>query len=113
MARRIDISRRTFLNQCAAIAAASGLPRWFVERELSAASQTPATTSANDRPGIALIGCGGMGTGDVKNAARFGNVVAVCDVDESHTGAVASFFGKQGTPPDQIGDFRRVLDRKD
>ena len=42
MAKRIHISRRTFLDHCAAIAAATGLPAWFVERELSAAGQTGA-----------------------------------------------------------------------
>ena len=67
-----QFSRRTFLNHCAAIAAATGLPAWFVERELSAAQQTAApVTSPNDRPGIALIGCGGMGRGDLKSASRF------------------------------------------
>ena len=34
--------------------------------------------------GIALIGCGGMGTGDATDALRFGDIVAVCDVDEEH-----------------------------
>ena len=33
---------------------------------------------------MALIGCGGMGRGDAKSASRFGNIVAVCDVDKSH-----------------------------
>ena len=56
MANRIQISRRTFLKQCTALAAATGLPAWFVERELSAAGQTPAPVSGpNDRPGIALM----------------------------------------------------------
>ena len=46
----------TFLNQCAAVAAATGCPV-VVERELSAAAQAaPSTTpSPVDRPGIALI----------------------------------------------------------
>ena len=114
MAKRIPISRRTFLNHCAAIAAATGLPAWFVERELSAAGQTPAPVSSpNDRPGIALIGCGGMGRGDLKSASRFANVVALCDVDVSHAAAVAKQYSENRTPPEQVTDFRRVLDRKD
>ena len=40
-------------------------------------------------PGIALIGCGGMGRGDAKSASRFGDVVAVCDVDENHAASAA------------------------
>ena len=113
VSKRFQISRRTFLNHCAAIAAATGLPRWFVERELSAA-QTPAPApGANDRPGIALIGCGGMGRGDAKNAARFGNIVAVCDVDESHAATAAKQFAGAGTAPAQFTDFRKVLESKD
>jgi predicted dehydrogenase len=90
------------------------MPRWFVERELSAATQTPsAAASANDRPGIALIGCGGMGRGDAKNALRFGNLIAVCDVDESHAAATAKQFADASRTPEQFTDFRKVLDRKD
>jgi predicted dehydrogenase len=110
----ITISRRSFLNHCAAIAAATGLPAWFVERELSAAGQDPAPVkSANDRPGIALIGCGGMGRGDLKSASRFANVVALCDVDVNHAAEVAKQYAANSTPPEQVTDFRRVLDRKD
>jgi predicted dehydrogenase len=110
----MHISRRAFLSHCAAIAAATGLPRWFVEREVSAAAQTPApTASPNDRPGIAVIGCGGMGRGDTKSAARFGNIVAVCDVDESHAAAFAKQFANGDKVPAQFTDFRKVLERKD
>ena len=113
MLKRIHISRRTFLSHCTAIAAATGLPRWFVERELSAATQTPAPRSANDRPGLALIGCGGMGRGDIKSASRFGDVVALCDVDTNQAAAVAKQFAGNPKVPDLVTDFRRVLDRKD
>ncbi len=114
MPTRLHISRRTFLSHCTAIAAATGLPPWFVERELSASAQLPpATPSPNDRPGIALIGCGGMGRGNAKNAARFGNIVAVCDVDESHAAVAAKQFASVEKAPQQFTDFRRVLERKD
>ena len=113
MAKRFHISRRTFLGHCTAIAAATGLPLWFVERELSAAAQTPTPRSASDRPGLALIGCGGMGRGDIKSAARFGDVVALCDVDTNQAAAVAKAFATNATPPEIVTDFRRVLDRKD
>jgi predicted dehydrogenase len=114
MATRPPLSRRSFLAHCTAIAAATGMPRWFVERELSAAGQDAAPPrSANDRPGIALIGCGGMGRGDIKSASRFGNVVALCDVDLAHAAAVAKPFATNTTQPAQVTDFRRVLDNKD
>ena len=113
MSSGMQVSRRTFLSRCAAIAAATGLPRWFVEKELSASTQVPGGPSANDRPGIALIGCGGMGRGDLKSASRFGDVVAVCDVDEGHSAAFAKQFGTETRAPEQFTDFRKVLDRKD
>ena len=87
---------------------------WFVERELSAAQQAPAAASSpNDRPGIALVGCGGMGRGDAKNAARFGDIVAVVDVDEDHAAAAAKQFGGADKAPMQFTDFRRMLERKE
>jgi predicted dehydrogenase len=111
--KHLNISRRSFLSHCSAIAAATGLPAWFVERELSAATQTPAPVrSPNDRPGIALIGCGGMGRGDAKSAARFGDIVAVCDVDESHAAAASKMFAGPDRTPQPFTDFRRVLDQK-
>ena len=79
-----QISRRSFVKRCAATAAATGLPLWFVEREMAAAQEAPpASTSPNERPGIALIGCGGQGNSDIGAAARHGDVVAVCDVDDA------------------------------
>ncbi len=90
-----------------------GLPLWFVQRELEASQQVPAVTSPNDRPGVALIGCGGMGVGDANSASRFGDIVAVCDVDESHAAAAAKKFTKDEKVPAQFTDFRQVLERKD
>lgn len=110
---RFSISRRTFVQRCATVAAATGLPPWFVERELSAAEPRRSPPGPNDRPGIALVGCGGMGRGDTQNASRFGDVVAVCDVDEGHVEAAAKQFTKDGKTPAKFRDFRRVMEHKD
>jgi predicted dehydrogenase len=109
-----QISRRSFIRRVSATAAATGLPLWFVERELAFA-ETPAkpVTSPNDRPAIALIGCGGMGTGDATDALRFGDVVAVCDVDRNHLDAAAKEFTKDGKVPTTFTDFRKLLERDD
>jgi hypothetical protein len=95
------------------VAAATGMPLWFVERELSAAEATRPKPSANVRPGVALIGCGGMGRHDGTLAAYFGDMVAVCDVDDSHAAAAVEQFTKKGKKPDSYSDFRRVLERDD
>jgi predicted dehydrogenase len=110
----IPVSRRSFLQRCASVAAAAGLPAWFVERELSAAEAGPARpASANDRPGVALVGCGGQGTRDAQNAANWGDVVAVCDVDAKNAAAAAEKLKGEGRAPEIVTDFRRLLDRRD
>ena len=109
------ISRRSFLKRCSVAAAASGLPLWFVERQLVAAEAAgPRRLGPNDRPGIALIGCGGQGKGVTTNAANHGDILAVCDVDQTHAASAAARFTVEGkTPPQIYGDFRRVLERDD
>ncbi len=110
----MQISRRSFLRKCSATAAATGLPLWFVERELARAAEPAAKlASPNDRPRIALIGCGGQGSGDARNALRFGDVVAVCDVDQSHIDRAVTRFTKDGKAPEPFRDFRKLLERKE
>ena len=108
------ISRRSFIRRVSTTAVATGLPLWFVEREMAAAEEpVRSVTSPNDRPVIALIGCGGMGTDDAKDARRFGDIVAVCDVDQQHLAAAVAEFTKDGKVPDKFTDFRKLLERDD
>ena len=58
-----QINRRRFIKTTAAIAAATGVPAWFIEQDLARAA-SPKPLNANDKPGIALVGCGGQGRGD-------------------------------------------------
>ena len=111
--KTFHISRRSFLQRCTLAAGAAGLPLWFVERELSAAEVVKTISSPNDRPGIALIGCGGMGQGDADNARRFGDILAVCDVDNTHADSAAKRFTKDGRTPAKYSDFRKLLERDD
>lgn len=98
-------TRRGFLG---AATAASTLPAWFHD-ECRAQPDTKAPTAKNDTPGIALVGCGGMGRGDLRNASRFGRVVALCDVDDNQLAAAA----KDWPSAVKERDFRKVVDRKD
>jgi predicted dehydrogenase len=112
--RPFHISRRRFLKTSAALTAASGLPGWFIDRELAEAAPAAKPLGPNDRPGIALIGCGGQGTGDCNNAKRLGDVLAVCDLDDKHAEAAAKKFTVEGKePPTRYKDFRKLLERKD
>lgn len=111
--RSFSISRRSFLRHCAATAAATGLPLWFVEREAALADPAPKRRGPNDRPAAALVGCGGMGRGDAKNAQRFADIVAVCDVDDSHAEAAAKDLSRDGKTPARFNDFRKLMARDD
>jgi predicted dehydrogenase len=106
------LSRRHFIKQSTVVAAAATLPGWFLEESRSyAAAAQP--RSANDKPGIALIGCGGQGRGDTNWAKNYGNVVAVCDVDANQMEQAAKQFTVDGKVPAKFKDFRQVLERDD
>jgi predicted dehydrogenase len=106
------ISRRSFLRTCSAAAAASGLPLWFLERE-AAAAEPAGVASPSDRPGVAWIGCGGMGGVDAGLASRFGDIVAVCDVDEAHLQKAVQRHTRNGKAPAAYREFRKLLERSD
>ncbi len=111
--KRIQLSRRSFLKTCALAGVMAGLPTWFLEREIACAAPARKRPSPNDRPAIALVGCGGMGTGDATNALRFADIVAVCDVDEGHLTAAVQKFTREGKTPARFADFRKVTERDD
>jgi predicted dehydrogenase len=107
----IQIPRRSFIRRCSAVVASTGLPLWFVERELAVAEELITKPAPNDRPAIALIGCGGMGSQDAKDARRFGDIVAVCDVDQAHLAKAVTAFTEEGKVPLAFTDFRKLLDQ--
>ena len=99
-------SRRSFL---ASAAVGTAVP-------MSAASASR-VLGANDRIRLGLIGCGGMGRGDLTDMLRAGKTeaVALCDIDKSQMArtqerVVAPF---DQTAELQTQDFRRVLERND
>jgi predicted dehydrogenase len=87
--------------------AIAALPKWFIENSPSRALAQE--KSLNERPKVGLIGCGGMGTADAKHAARFGDIVAVCDADRSH----AEKAGETFKGAKIYHDYREVCDRPD
>ena len=102
-----QLSRRRFVGTVAGVAAATGLPAWFIEE--CGAQQTNAGGGQGQDFRIALIGCGGRGRGVAGEASRFGRVVALCDVDDRQLAAA------KDTWPDAITakDFREVVARDD
>ncbi len=106
MSTRHATTRRTFLQETAAVAAAAAVPYWLTSQPRAAQE----ATAANDRPHVALIGAGGEGLAIARAAAALGDLVAVCDVDQRHAERAREAFGGK---PDLYGDYRRVLDRPD
>ena len=80
--------------------------------------------NANDRPRIGVVGCGsrwdqratiaGGPHGLGKQFPKFGDIVAVCDVDaqrvERAQGLVKDWLS---VTPDGMGDYRKIIDRDD
>ena len=97
-------SRRGFL--CSAAAATAVTPYWLSR----ATGQTDTPRAKSDRPLIGAIGVGGRGSDILSQAARFGEVVAVCDVDSSRADQAKSRYGGK---PDVYTDYRRLLERAD
>jgi predicted dehydrogenase len=71
------------------------------------------TRAKNDRPRLGLIGAGGQGSGDARWASQYGDFLAVCDVDRSHTGKAKDDKRIGKGKADAYEDYRKVLDRKD
>jgi predicted dehydrogenase len=100
-------TRRDFLKTSSLLAAGTAVP-YFAWSKPAFSNQ-----SANDRPNIGCIGVGSMGTGDARGHARFGNVIAVCDVDENHANRAKNDDKIGKGKADVYGDYRKVLDRDD
>jgi predicted dehydrogenase len=110
-------TRRRFLEQTGVYAGAAALVQ-AVPR--GAAGQTAASqdrvAGANRRVRVGLVGCGGMGTTNLRAMLRAGaQCVALCDVDDEQSGKAQQTIAKEfGQSADLVTrDFRRVLDRKD
>jgi len=89
--------RRQFLQGTAA----AGIGFWVAGGVPAKASDSP-----NEKIQFACIGCGGKGSSDSADAGNHGQVVAVCDVDETTLKAAASRFPKAK----KFVDFRKMLE---
>jgi predicted dehydrogenase len=67
----------------------------------------------NDRPRVGCIGLGGMGSGDAANASRFGDIVAVCDVDKNHLERARNSDRIGKGKADAYEDYRKILEHND
>jgi predicted dehydrogenase len=102
------VKRRDFLKSAGLVATASTLPTWFRE-ELLAQTPVPGPKMANDKLGIALVGCGGRGTTVAREMVYYGDMVAVCDVDDAQIAKAKEIWPKARG----VKDFRDVMQMKD
>lgn len=91
------ISRRRFVRH-ATVAGSTAF--WFSTQSSRLLSNSP-----NQRVAVAGIGVGGKGSSDIGNAAKYGQVVAICDIDDVQLRQQAKLYPDAAT----FHDFRELL----
>ncbi|MCA9245608.1 MAG: Gfo/Idh/MocA family oxidoreductase [Planctomycetales bacterium] len=104
----VPTTRRDFLRTTTAAASAASVPYVFTSRAVRAEDK-------NSRKRVAAIGVGGSrgrynrGGAVANQAAKFADMIAVCDVDKMHT---SEFSAKFGNKLAQYGDYRELLEKE-
>jgi predicted dehydrogenase len=91
-------SRRSFLRRTSLVGAG-----YFA----AAGSAAARSTSANEELTVACVGVGGKGGGDADNAALFGRVIAICDVDRNTLESKGA--GEKFQAAERFADYRELL----
>tara|TARA_R110002049_G_scaffold4601_5_gene32420 strand:- start:599553 stop:600887 length:1335 start_codon:yes stop_codon:yes gene_type:complete len=105
MTNIIHTNRRRFIQTTMASAATAA---YFPLSQRAMANE-----SKNDRPRIGGIGLGGMGSNDCRNHAKFGDILAVADVDRNHADRAANDEKIGKGKADVYSDYRKLLERND
>lgn len=109
MSNSSRLSRRDFVRQTAAAGAVGAAVPYFVP---GAALGQDAKPAASERIQVGLIGCGGMGRGNLQACAAQPDVVvtALCDVQKSRLDATLARHKETAKP---YRDYRELLAQKD
>src|SRR5260370_20444418 len=97
---RDKTNRRDFLKQTGL----AGVGFWVAGGITLADDKSP-----NEKINIACIGVGGKGSSDTDQAAHFGNIVALCDIDDHYLEDKAKKFPHAK----KYNDFRKMLEEMD
>src|SRR5579862_103875 len=100
--RHSTMSRRTQRRQFLKETAAAGLGFWIAGGVALTESR-----AANERVQIACIGVGGKGSSDSSDAAQYGDIVAICDVDDDFLASKAKQKGFEKAK--HYFDYRKML----
>jgi len=108
MCESSGLSRRDFVRATATAGVVGAAAPYFVP---AAALGREGSTVASERIQLGLIGCGGMGRGNLGNCAAHGDVVvtALCDVQKSRLEDTLSKFSQSAKP---YRDYRELLAQK-
>ncbi|HEX8521323.1 MAG TPA: Gfo/Idh/MocA family oxidoreductase [Tepidisphaeraceae bacterium] len=91
----MSVSRRNVLKTTAALTTtallSSAARTRGADQSTSKPSTKPASTKA-DRPAFGIIGCGGIARFHSGAARKFGDIVAICDVDQDHLASYQKDF---------------------
>jgi predicted dehydrogenase len=90
-------NRREFLQTTAAVAGVGFFSSVAVAQE---------SKSPNGRIRFACVGVDGKGRGDSANAGAFGDVVAICDIDDGKLSSAGARFNNAK----KFNDYRKMLD---
>ena len=99
---RKTVSRRDFVKTTTA----AGIGFWVAGTAYGAESSS--STSPNERIRFACIGVGGKGDSDSNDASGHGDIVAMCDVDDTTLGKRAA--NDKFKNAKRFNDFRKMLD---
>lgn len=98
---KLSLTRRQFLSRTTLAVGAASLSFPYVGRVLG----------ANGRINVACIGVGGKGDSDSSDAAACGgNIVAICDVDQTTLDKKAGQFSEKFPGLKKYRDYRKLLD---
>jgi len=93
-------NRRDFIKQTTL----AGIGAWVAGSSTAAWADDK---SPNERLRIACIGVGGKGSSDTTQAGHYGDIVALCDIDDNRLGGMSKNFPKA----EKFNDFRKMLDK--
>jgi len=97
MTNNASFTRRGFVQGTAAI----GLGYWVAGGVQAAESKSP-----NEKVAFGCIGISGKGSSDTADAAKHGNVVAICDADQARLDSAEKRYPKAK----KFTDFRKLLE---
>jgi predicted dehydrogenase len=96
------MSTRTNRRQFIKTTALTGIGFWIAGRSDAQESRSP-----NERIALASIGIGGRGSSDSEDASKAGDMVAICDVDQTRLNVAGE---KRFPKAKRYTDFRKLLD---